>query len=105
MASKIEQQVMASVGTIYIARQLVSGTALRIYVCLIALGLLARLVWVERVVENFMQSGVGNAHNFIASAVLNTELPVQIAFAALVIAGAWVSRDLARLSYSPRRFA
>ncbi len=105
MASKIEQQVMASVGTIYVARQLVSGTALRIYVCLIALGLLARLVWVERVVENFIHGGAGNALNFMTSAVLNTELPVQVAFAALIIMGVWVSRDLARLSHTTRRFA
>lgn len=105
MASNIEQKVMASVGIIYVARQLISGTALRIYVCLIALGLLGRLVWVERVVENFMQSGVGNAFNFITSAILNTELPVQLALTALVVMGAWVTRDLARLSQTTSRFA
>ncbi len=51
--SRIEQQVMASVGVVYATRQLVSATALKLYVCALSLVGLAKLVWVHRVFENF----------------------------------------------------
>jgi hypothetical protein len=98
MQSKIEQQVMAAVGTAYVARQLVSATALKLYVCALSLFALARLVWVERVFENFSQVGLGHAARFLMEAVMNTNFVVQIALVVLVVAGVSLMRDLLRLT-------
>lgn len=104
--STIEQKVMASVGAIYIARQLTSTTALKLYVAVISLWGLARLVWVERVFENLSQAGVGGAFNLFLDAILTTDILVQLTLAALVVAGAWFIRDLTHVSgRSPTRFA
>ena len=106
MTSKIEQQVMASVGTIYVARQLVSATALKLYVCAAALWTLGRLVFVEQVFANWAHTGVGNSLNFVASAILSAELAVQATLALLLVAGLWFVRDLVSLkSYKGQTFA
>ena len=101
MKSVIEQQVMASVGTIYAARQLVSATALKLYVCAASLLALWQLTWVHRVWENLVEVGWGNAAQFMLSAVLTTELWVQLALLALIFAGVSLVRDISRLS-APR---
>ncbi len=101
MQSKIEQQVMAAVGTAYVARQLVSATALKLYVCAAALVALAQLVWVERVFTNFSQVGLSQAVTFMYAAVLNTDLLVQAALLALVVAGISLMRDLVRSVANP----
>lgn len=88
----IEQKVMASVGAIYLARKAVGPTALKLYVLVAALWTLGRLVWVERVWENF--AATGDTLNFLVSAVLNTEASVQLTLALFVLAGAWLLRDL-----------
>ena len=97
MQSKIERQVMASVGTIYAARALVSATALKLYVCALALFALGRLVWVERVFSNFSQVGLSHAAEFIYAAILNTDLMVQLILLALVVVGVSLVRDLMHL--------
>jgi hypothetical protein len=94
--TSIEQKVMASVGAVYIARSLVGVTALKLYVALAALWTLGRLVWVERVFENFTSVGAGGTLHFLASAVLNTELAVQVTLALFLGAGLWLLRDLTR---------
>jgi len=98
MTSKIEQQVMAGVGVIYTARQLVSATALKLYVCVLSLYGIGRLVWVSHVFENWANVGLQGSLQFAASAVLNTHLPVQIALLVLAIAGVGLIRDLAHLA-------
>lgn len=106
MTSKIEQQVMAGVGVIYAVRQLLSATALKLYVCAASLYGLVQLVWVHRVFENWTNVGLPGTAQFIASAVLNTHLPVQLALAVLMFAGVSLLRDLARgIAGSGRRFA
>lgn len=102
MTSKIEQQVMASVGVIYSARQLVGATALKLYVCALSLYGIAKLVWVARVWENFSAVGWGNAFSFASSALLHTHLPVQLAFAVFVLAGVWFAVDIIRSLSAPR---
>lgn len=99
MQSKIEQRVMASVGAIYTARQLVSATALKLYVCVGALWALGRLVFVEQVFSNWANVGVGGTLNFVASAVLNAEVAVQVTFALVIGAGLWLVRDLLQLTH------
>jgi hypothetical protein len=106
MQSKIEQQVMAGVATIYMARKLVSATALKLYVCALSLYGLAQLVWVSRVFENFSAVGWGNALQFATSAILNTDFTVQLTFFAFMIAAVWLLVDLTRIPVSSRsRFA
>lgn len=99
--SRIEQQVMASVGTIYTARALVSASALKLYVCAVALYGLGQLVWVSRVLENLGRVGIGNAAQFVFSAVLTTDFLVQAVLAVFLVAGISLMRDLVRSS-SPR---
>lgn len=98
MASKIEQQVMASVAALYAARQLTSATALKLYVCVLALFGIAKLVWVARVFENLANVGTGKFFEFIFVAVVNTDVWVQVALVVLAVAGVGLIRDLLRLS-------
>lgn len=98
MQSKIEQQVMASVGVVYGARQLVSATAIKLYVCALALYGLGRLVWVSRVFENLANVGWGQAAEFMLSAVMSTDLLVQVVLMVLAVAGISLIRDLVRSS-------
>ena len=102
MTSKIESQVMASVGVVYGVRQLVSATALKLYVCTLSLYGLGQLVWVSRVWENLAHVGAEGALQFATSALLHTHLPVQITLAAFVIAGVWFLADIARSLAQPR---
>lgn len=103
MQSKIEQQVMAGVGSIYIARQLVSATALKLYVCVLALYGIGRLVWVSRVFENWANVGLQGTVSFVTQAVLHTHLPVQIALVVLFVAGLGLLYDLVRLATPERQ--
>lgn len=96
---------MASVGVVYGARQLVSATALKLYVCVAALWGLGRLVWVERVFANWSNVGLDGAVQFALAAVLNAEVAVQLLFVALVVAGLWLVRDLLRMGNHGVRFA
>lgn len=106
MQSKIERQVMAGVGAVYAARQLAGTTALKLYVCVLSLWGLGKLVFVERVQQNLAQVGWENSLQFFADALLNTDVAVQVVFAAFVVAGLWLARDLVRMSGgSSARFA
>lgn len=102
MRSKIEQQVMASVGVVYTARQLVSSTALKLYVCALSLLGLAKLVWVNRVFENFSQVGIEHSLQFMLAAVVNTNLLVQCMLVVFMIAGVSFVRDMTRSTFVQR---
>ncbi len=104
MQSKIEQQVMASVGTVYAVRQLFSATAIKLYICALSLYGLAQLVWVNRVWENLARVGWENAGEFLVAAVLNTELLVQLALAALVVGAVGFLRDVLRTNHPSPAF-
>lgn len=104
--SRIEQQVMAGVGVIYAVRQLASMTALKLYICALSLYGIGRLVWVSHVFENWANVGLAGTAQFMASAVLNTHLPVQLTLAVLMFAGVSLFLDFARgVAASNRRFA
>ncbi len=100
MQSKIETQVMASVAMVYTVRQLLSATALKLYVCALSLYGLVQLVWVHRVFENLSQVGAGHAAQFMLAAVLNAHLAVQLTLLVLAVAGISLMRDMTR-SISP----
>ena len=105
MTSKIEQQVMAGVGVIYAARQLVSATALKLYICVLSLYGIGRLVWVSHVFENWAQVGLSGTAQFVTAAVLNTHPAVQMTLAVLLFAGVSLLLDFARNVSADRRFA
>src|SRR3989338_1641167 len=105
MTIKIEKQVMAGVGVIYAARQLVSATALKLYICAISLYGIGRLVWVSHVFENWANVGLQGSLQFATSAVLNTHLPVQLTLAVLMFAGVSLFLDFARSIGGSRSFA
>lgn len=106
MQSKIEQQVMAGVGIIYAARQLLSATALKLYICVVSLYGIGRLVWVSHVFENWAHVGLSGTAQFVTAAVLNTHPAVQMTLAVLVFAGISLFLDFARgISAADRRFA
>lgn len=95
MSSKIEQQVMAGVGAIYLARTLTNTTALKLYALILSVWMFGRLVWVSRVFQNFLmveKNGVGSMFSYLLYAVEHTHLAVQvtllvglIAFVGLVV--------------------
>ncbi len=93
---------MAGVGIIYAVRQLISATALKLYICAASLYGLVQLVWVHRVFENWANVGVQGTVQFMTSAVLNTHLPVQLTLLVLAIAGVSLLRDLVRTTTAPR---
>ncbi len=101
MTSKIEQQVMAGVGVIYAVRQLLSATALKLYICAASLYGLVQLVWVHRVFENWTNVGLSGTAQFVTSAVLNTHLPVQLTLLVLMFAGISLLVDMMRSLIAP----
>src|SRR3989338_10773745 len=106
MQSRIEQQVMASVGVIYATRQLVSATALKLYICILSLYGIGRLVWVSHVFENWANVGLQGTLQFATFAVLNTHLAVQMTLVVLMFAGVSLFLDFTRgVSASNRSFA
>lgn len=96
MQSNIEQKVMASVATIYTARQLISATALKLYVCALSLYGLVQLVWVHRVFENLARVGLDHAAQFMLAAVVNTHPAVQLTLLVLAVAAVSLTKDVAR---------
>lgn len=105
MQSKIERQVMAGVGTVYAARQLLSATALKLYVCALSLYGIGRLVWVSHVFENWASVGLQGSLQFVTSAVLNTHLPVQLTLMVLMVAAFSLFLDFTRSVGTSRGFA
>ena len=105
MRSKIETQVMASVGVLYAARQVASVTALKLYVCAASLYGLVQLVWVHRVFENWANVGLEGTFTFLADALLTTSLPVQLTLLVLAVAGLSLARDMARMAATSNRYA
>ena len=95
MQSKIESQVMASVGVIHTTRRIFSATALKVYTLVASIYALGKLVWVSRIQENLlevMNGGVLAVGNFVLYAITHTSVAVQatlvvaaIAFLSLVV--------------------
>lgn len=105
MQSKIESQVMASVGTIYTARRIVSATALKVYALVASLYALGILVWVSRIEHNFaeaMHGGVLAVGNFVLYATLHTTIAVQLVLVVAIVALASLALDIARSIAAPR---
>lgn len=107
--SKIEQNVMAAVGTIYIARTLLSGTALKLYTLAFSVLAFSKLVWVSKIFENLRevaQGGTASVGNFFLAAFGHAHISVQVTLLIAMVAAVLLAVDLARAS-APRsgRFA
>ena len=88
----LERQVMASVAVIYGARMLMSYTALKVYVILFSVGVIARLVWVAKVLQNFAiveHNGISATGNYVLYALGHTQFAVQLTL--LVATAAFIS--------------
>jgi hypothetical protein len=99
MSSKIEQQVMASVGIIHTARRAVSATALKVYALVASVYALGILVWVARVEQNFNEAfhgGVDKVFAYLLAAVSHTTLAVQLVLVIATLALISLAIDLAR---------
>jgi hypothetical protein len=105
MSTKIEQQVMASVGVIYTARTLTNVTALKVYALILSVWGIGRLVWVSKVLDNFFaveKYGLGAISNYLLYAVEHTHLAVQLALFVAAVASVGLIIDAAR-SFSASR--
>ncbi|MGH7141066.1 MAG: hypothetical protein ACREGH_00320 [Minisyncoccia bacterium] len=96
METDIERKVMASVGAIYVARRLTSRAAVRGYVLVASLGVIASVVSVPNVLHNLFSVGVAGLPIFALTAVEHTTLLVQCGLVAILLAAASFSIDLAR---------
>ena len=99
MQSKIESQVMASVGAIYAARRLASATALKVYALAASVYALGVLVWVSKIEENLLHianGGVLAVGNFVLYAVTHTSIAVQAVLLVAAIAFVSLAADIAR---------
>ena len=80
--SKLEQQVMAGVASIYTARTLTSAVALKVYALTVSVLGVAAVVSLPHVALNFlevMHGGVSGVALFLLAAVLQTKVVVQLA--------------------------
>lgn len=108
MQSKIEQQVMASVATIYTARMFISATAFKIYALAASVWALGALVWVARVGENFnvaFHGGVNKLAAYLLVAVSHTSLAVQMVLLVATVALISLAVDLLRGRAQQHRYA
>ena len=98
-SKKIEQQVMASVGVVHVARRLFNPLALKVYVLAFSVAGVATLVSLSHVGANFMtveSHGVLAVGIFFFSAVLGTSIIVQIALAVGALASVSLAADAVR---------
>lgn len=105
MTSKIERQVMAGVGSIYIARTLTNTTALKIYALILSVWMFGRLVWVSKVFDNFFaveKNGVGSVGNYLLYAIEHTHLAVQLTLLVAAVAFIGLVIDTVRSLATPR---
>lgn len=105
MRTKIEQQVMAGVGTVYVARKLVSRTALECYalfLCAFSITLFVSLPHVFLNFESITASGLPGIVGFILSAVLGTKLVVQLTLVVGTVALLALARDVTRATPLPK---
>ncbi len=97
MQTKIEQQVMASVGVIHTTRRIFSMTAFKVYTLVASVYALGILVWVSRIQENLlevMNGGVLAVGNYVLFAVTHTSVAVQATLVVAAIAFFSLALDL-----------
>ena len=86
MQSKIEQQVMASVGVLYTARLFVSRIAVELYALAAAGIALWQFTWVHRVFANWAHVGASHTLQYLSYAFVHTHVATQFALVVAAIA-------------------
>lgn len=108
MQSKIETQVMASVGVIHTTRRIFSATALKVYTLVASVYALGILVWVSRIQENLlevMNGGVLAVGNYVLFALTHTTTTVQLVLFVAALAFFSLMLDMSRSVLPQRRLA
>lgn len=106
--SKIEQQVMAAVGVLYVVRVITSKRALKVYALLLSFLGIATFASLPNVAHNFgmvMANGLPSVATYIVAAVLGTKIIVQLALAIGVVAAFLLFVDIARIAPRGRSLA
>ena len=96
--SKIKQNVMYSVGVIYILRKVLSPIAIKVYAFLLSTIAIAQMVSIPDVLSYFMSVGLAGAGAFLVEAIVATSVTVQVVTAVVVILGVLLVRDSFRVS-------
>ena len=95
--SNIEDIVMNRVQRIYILRQYINRTTLKLYIGGVFMGALMGMVSVSNIFANMPSLlAPGKMIDFIIRATLDTELAIQILFVAFVVAIVLVMQDIAK---------
>jgi hypothetical protein len=106
--SKIEEQVMASVGVIYAGRKLMSRIAVELYMLVVAAIALWQFTWVHKIVANFAvveRGGLGSIARYLSYAFLHTHVATQLALVVAAAAGIAFCIDAVRSMRTEGRFA
>lgn len=106
--SKIEERVMAGVAMVYVARRLMSRTALECYALFLSAFCLTLFVSLPHVEHNFLvveRGGLPSTATYLVSAVLNTRVAVQAVLLLGVVAVALLVWDAARSFIAPAAVA
>lgn len=106
--TKVEDKVMAGVAGIYLARKVLSRTALECYALFVSAFSLTMFVSVSNIEHNLAsvaQGGVANIANFFLVAFANTSHVVQGIVMLATIALLFMLADLARALRIAPRFA
>ena len=93
----LEKRIMASVLLIHTARRLLSPRAIKIYALLISGAGMASLVSLGNVFQNLSLVGLDGVLTFAVSAIVETELIVQVVFAMSIAAAALLFFDILRI--------
>ena len=87
---------MASVVVIYALRQMISATAIKAYGLLVSFGVVASMVSVGNVIQNFLAVGFSGAGRFVIYALLHTAGLVQLLSFAIFLFALLLARDIIR---------
>ncbi len=99
MKQPLRSKIMGGIYAVYLLRKAYSATAIKAYVLGISLGAMAFAVSLAHIVENALRvKGITGLFDFAASAVLNTEMSVQLLLITAALAFVLMVRDLQSLS-------
>ena len=102
MTDKLEQKIMRQVRRTYYLKKVFNPLMFKAYALIVAFVGISSLVSVTNVFKNMPSLlEVGSLYRFTSSAILNTELSVQLVLGIVVIVGALFIRDtIKNFSYS-----
>ena len=95
---------MAAVGVIYVARTLISRTAVELYVLAASAVAIWQLTWVHKIFANFVaveKGGPGSISTYSLYAVTHAHMAVQVTLAVAAVAGVALFFDALRAIRSP----